>query len=380
MDSQKKNSNFSNITYTILLIISIIILFISFYYGQFSTPNSSPTFISSSSILNVSINSEVNLNFFIDLINNSRKSILIVISLTKNHSILPPKLINALNEALKRQIIIKIYTNSDLFDNFSLIQIKKFNSDSIKMKINFALIDNLQSFYPSSFFTNEINILTYYVYYSNSYSVYYHLYQFFDYLWTLPINGKHYINKYSWVIYSPISKNSNFTWEPNSIYPLDHPSLTNLINLALDDSADNKIFLSSSIFPSKISEKYSPLQSFYLSLLENQPFYEKFMSILIPSDHFLKNLNGFKSLLTSRNSDSTFELRNCSYHIDGTLIIVSDQIIFFPTGYDEAFSEKFLFIGFNILDKSSYFILKNYLDLNLISKCTLRKKPEIKIV
>jgi len=374
--------SFNGVFSVIFFFLSILGLISSWYFSYYTDRNEKLIWTIVSPEINFSTDSSTNINAFIDLLSNVNTSANIIFSTSPISNVVDPRFSKALEDAAKRGVNVQIYTSDHSFQAPSGTVVRYYPKNQFSFRVNLALLDGNRVFYPSSFFYSvNSTILSYYVYYSNAIAVNSFLSNFFEFFWTLPSSGKHNVNKYKWIIYQQYSKNVNFTWDPNTYYTLDHPNLSQAISLALDDSSDFKIVLSSSFFPdSFVDRSHSATTAYYVSLLENSPFNEKLMSIYANKDYINQHKPGFHLLSFSRVTESAFSLKGCPFLIDGTIIAATDSMVLFPAGYNEVFHEETITIGFSITDHSPYVLLKSYLETKINPLCDTKGKGEIKFI
>lgn len=254
----------------------------------------------------------------------------LVISYHDNASELPQNWNAHLQNAMKRGVKIRIYTNNKSYVPPSGIQIHYFADDSLGLNVNFAIGDNQSIFFPSTFFaTKEKRVQSFLVLFRKCPSLVQDLYQIFDMLWNKPDKLDGAVQKKRWMAdkgFKSIHKDGiQFLISPTSEFPVGRNNNSFVLKDLLKSKREKKVILTSSFYPQDIHEYYSAASAaYYASLLESELNIEEIINLTVSRDEYLNHTEPYHSMSFTMVNNS---ISYCDQTYEGSIIAATGKLL-----------------------------------------------------
>jgi len=271
-------------------------------------------------------------------------------------------LTHIIEAALAKSLEVEIYTNIIAHWLPKGASVRYFQNSQYSFRINYILLNDSAIFMSSFSDSQNINSPGYYVMIDDCDSAISDLKGFFEMLWETPYLGYTNTQKYKWVSGKGFPKWHSrylaFPTDPFELFPLGRPNMDSCIIDSLEDSKDNKVVITSSIYPEAFNTYQEAFASSRVSgMFEMIPFNEQTMKLAVPNSHYEKNIQPFKSMGTTMRHEM---LISCNTNFQGTIISSLGSILMFPAGLSEIYHNKVATMGVyingtNELYKAHYF-------------------------
>lgn len=350
-------------------------------------------------IIYITQNQESIYSNFTSFLSKTKKSLDISLSIPEDVMYFPKFWNETFKSLLEKHISVRVFTNNKNLrsdQNFELRYLRKDKIDNefINFYMSFAVSDEMDIFYPSTFYVNDSQntnenqtTYSYIAQLNNCISAGKDLTSLFNILWTYKSENRHPL-KHSFLPKNSTDKTFSFLVEPVSEFPGGFANISSTLYDFMSLSYLNKFIMTSSVFPNlnKITSEELKVYLSHKSALTSSLFEvaeeivdDQETYLMISLDHFNDHKTKFLSMISNMISNSTFVCNNI--YIQGTIIASSSfkisKLFLLQSGISNVFTGD-LVLGLSINVDSLVFDKVSTLFSNNHNNCVKLNQPTIK--
>lgn len=340
----------------------------------------------------VSLERDATLDAFERWAANVTKRLYIVVSTKKNISRPAARFTKVLEDAAKRGVEIRIYTNSPNITGPEGSTVKLWpRTNGDKLYANIALGDDNKVFTASSFFQMTSKpILTYALWFHDSVDAAQDVENLIDVIWETPAEQyRETVLKRKWIGgkgYYISHDGVNFMLDPSNLYPLGRNySCYGNISYVLSDIAMERFVVTPNLYQNSIKKfKYTLDAVVVTGMFEQRDsFMTKKADVFVPRYHLTKQRHHIRSLLANcavatGNWNSIYQCPD-NVEIDGTVAFADNiGLVMITSGIGDIANTKNIVLGVTSNDKNYWGPIINAAKESLLAaNCTWLPKPII---